>query len=90
MSRVSISIPHAMPLVHSQELSEREKQIQHLECQKCYLGEEIYRITGIEEGFWSDEVLVSTCDQSWGQLLLLLWVLVMMMVSQDMRDIRRR
>ena len=74
MSRVSISIPHAMPPVCSQELSEREKQIQHLECQKCYLGEEIYRITGIEEGFWSDEVLVSTCDPSTEQLLLLLWV----------------
>ena len=50
-----------MLFVSPQELSEREKQIQHLECQKCYLGEEIYRITGVEEGFWSDEVLVSTC-----------------------------
>ena len=49
-----------MLFVSPQELSEREKQIQHLECQKCYLGEEIYRITGVEEGFWSDEVLVST------------------------------
>ncbi|XP_043216673.1 peripheral-type benzodiazepine receptor-associated protein 1-like isoform X3 [Amphibalanus amphitrite] len=43
-----------------QELSEREKQIEHLECQKCYLGEEILRITGVEEGFWSDEVLKSS------------------------------
>ncbi|XP_037077476.1 janus kinase and microtubule-interacting protein 1-like isoform X2 [Pollicipes pollicipes] len=42
------------------EIAEREKQIYKLECQKCYLGEEIYRLTGIEEGFWSDQTMRSS------------------------------
>ena len=33
--------------------------IYKLESEKMYLGEEIYRLTGVEEAFWNDEVVVS-------------------------------
>ena len=37
-----------------------QKTIYKLECEKMFLGEEIYRLTGIEEAFWNDETLVSS------------------------------
>ncbi|XP_037796181.1 uncharacterized protein LOC119591500 [Penaeus monodon] len=39
------------------ELKEQQQAIHKLECEKLYLGEEIFRITGVEEGFWSDQTL---------------------------------
>lgn len=39
------------------ELRSRQQVIHKLECEKLYLGEEILRITGVEEGFWSDQTL---------------------------------
>ncbi|XP_050720906.1 golgin subfamily A member 6-like protein 22 [Eriocheir sinensis] len=41
------------------ELRARQQVVHKLECEKMYLGEEILRITGVEEGFWSDQTLVS-------------------------------
>lgn len=29
-----------------------------MEAEKYYLGERIFELTGVEEGFWSDEILV--------------------------------
>jgi hypothetical protein len=29
-----------------------------LEAEKYYLGERIFELTGVEDGFWSDEILV--------------------------------
>lgn len=52
------AILNCLPLL-LQELRERQLVIHKLECEKLYLGEEIYRITGVEEGFWSDQTLVS-------------------------------
>ncbi|XP_042864732.1 uncharacterized protein LOC122248652 isoform X5 [Penaeus japonicus] len=44
-------------LTKEKELKEQQQAIHKLECEKLYLGEEIFRITGIEEGFWSDQTL---------------------------------
>ncbi|XP_069188516.1 uncharacterized protein [Procambarus clarkii] len=44
-------------MAKEKELRERQLVIHKLECEKLYLGEEIYRITGVEEGFWSDQTL---------------------------------
>ncbi|KAK8726974.1 hypothetical protein OTU49_009855, partial [Cherax quadricarinatus] len=44
-------------MAKDKELRERQQTIHKLECEKLYLGEEIYRITGVEEAFWSDHTL---------------------------------
>lgn len=41
-----------------QTVEEKDKTISKLEAEKYYLGERIFELTGVEEGFWSDEILV--------------------------------
>ncbi|XP_046456234.1 uncharacterized protein LOC124203590 isoform X6 [Daphnia pulex] len=38
-------------------IDEKDKSIAKLEAEKYYLGERVFELTGVEEGFWSDEVL---------------------------------
>ncbi|KAI9559005.1 hypothetical protein GHT06_015794 [Daphnia sinensis] len=38
-------------------VEEKDKTIAKLEAEKYYLGERIFELTGVEEGFWSDEIL---------------------------------
>lgn len=38
-------------------VEEKDKTIGKLEAEKYYLGERIFELTGVEEGFWSDEIL---------------------------------
>lgn len=40
-------------------MDEKDKTISKLEAEKYYLGERIFELTGVEEGFWSDEILVN-------------------------------
>ena len=42
-----------------QECGDQQKAIHKLETEKCYLGERLYKVTGVEEAFWSDTRLVS-------------------------------
>ena len=41
-----------------QTIEEKDKSIAKLEAEKYYLGERIFELTGVEESFWSDEILV--------------------------------
>lgn len=45
-------------LFYKQTIDEKDKSIAKLEAEKYYLGERIFELTGVEEGFWSDEILV--------------------------------
>lgn len=45
-----------------QTVEEKDKTIAKLEAEKYYLGERIFELTGVEEGFWSDEILVKKFD----------------------------
>ena len=44
--------------LQKQTIDEKDKSIAKLEAEKYYLGERIFELTGVEEGFWSDEILV--------------------------------
>ena len=39
-------------------MEEKDKTVAKLEAEKYYLGTRIFELTGVEEGFWSDEILV--------------------------------